>query len=46
MDQDEKEYEVNVSGTFTVLAYNQEDANRWIKHHLSDYISELEVGDD
>tara|TARA_R100001443_G_scaffold69773_1_gene78238 strand:+ start:3016 stop:3276 length:261 start_codon:yes stop_codon:yes gene_type:complete len=46
----EEEYEVNVSGCFTVVAESQEDADRFIRNQLQDgvcsYTSSLEVGDE
>ena len=45
----EEEYEVNVSGCFTVVAESQEDADRYIRNQLQDgvtsYTCELEVGE-
>ena len=44
----EKEYEVNVSGCFTVVAESQEDADRFIRNELENgtasYTCSLEVG--
>ena len=43
---EEKEYEVNVTGCFTVLAESQESANRWIEDNIKEYIGELEIGEE
>ena len=49
IDEQEEEYEVNVSGCFTVVAESQEDADRYIRNQLQDgvtsYTCELEVGE-
>ena len=43
----EKEYEVHVSGVFTILSTSQEDAERWVKENLGsgELINSLEVND-
>jgi len=42
----EEEYEVNVSGCFTILAKSQESANRWVEDNIKEYIGELEIGEE
>jgi len=46
----EEEYEVKVSGCFTVVAESQESANRFIRNQLEDgvssYTCDLEVGNE
>ena len=49
IDEQEEEYEVNVSGCFTVMATSQESANGWIENELqggnTTYTCALEVGE-
>ena len=42
---EEKEYEVHVTGVFTVLSTSQQDAERWVKENLGsgELINSLEV---
>ena len=48
--ESEKEYEVNVTGCFTVVAESQEDADRFIRNQLqdgvTDYVCSLEIGEE
>ena len=46
----QEEYEVNVTGCFTVVAESQEDADRFIRNQLqdgvTDYVCSLEIGEE
>ena len=43
----EKEYEVHVSGVFTILSTSQEDAERWVRENLGngEFLNNLEIDD-
>lgn len=44
---EEKEYEVYVSGVFTILDTSQENAERWVKENLGsgELLNSLEISD-
>ena len=44
---EEKEYEVHVSGVFTILSTSQEDAERWVRENLGngEFLNNLEIDD-
>tara|TARA_R100000995_G_C3465874_1_gene115632 strand:+ start:741 stop:890 length:150 start_codon:yes stop_codon:yes gene_type:complete len=44
---EEKEYEVHVSGVFTILDTSQENAERWVRENLGngELLNNLEIDD-